>query len=162
MSTSPSRAPGPAAVRRPQFLIAALVALMGPLLVFVLLRSVPDLDPRLQATTFHFWIVSLAAVVGLLAAAVVLRASVGRDDIWVFFAGLGLLSIGSVFLPHSLATENVLLGVSHPSFSTSPPTSARRTCPIRRPALRTLATSGMASATTDRSRSVRSGRAASR
>ncbi|MDP6348546.1 MAG: hypothetical protein QGG58_01990 [Chloroflexota bacterium] len=123
MSTSPSRAPGPAAVRRPQFLISALVALMGPLLVFVLLRSVPDLDPRLQATTFHFWIVSLAAVVGLLAATVVLRASVGRDDIWVFFAGLGLLSIGSVFLPHSLATENVLLGVSHPSFSISPPTS---------------------------------------
>jgi hypothetical protein len=62
-------------------------------------------------------------MVGLLAAAVVLRASVGRDDIWVFFAGLGLLSISSVFLLHSLATENVLLGASHPSFSTSPPTS---------------------------------------
>jgi len=109
--------------RRPQFLISTLLALLGPLLVFYLLRTVPDLDPRLQATTFHFWIVSLAAVVGLLAAAVVLRASVGRDDIWVFFAGLGLLSISSVFLLHSLATENVLLGASHPSFSTSPPTS---------------------------------------
>ena len=100
-----------------------LLALAGPLALYFLLRAVPTLDPFMKATTFHFWIVSGAALLGLVASAAVLWASVGRDDIWVFLVGMGFLSVSGVFLLHSLATENILLGVAHPSFSTSPPTS---------------------------------------
>ena len=124
MTNAPTNTTVPATLaRRARFIILLLLIFAGPLGLYFLLRAVPTLAPFIKATTFHFWIVSGAALLGLVAAAAVLRASLGRDDIWVFFVGLGFLSIAGVFLLHSLATENIILGDAHPSFSTSPATS---------------------------------------
>jgi len=104
--------------------LAGLCLLFGaPTALFIVLRAVPSIDPMVKAETFHFWIVSAASLLGLGVAVAVLRASMARDDIWVFFVGLGFLSVSAVFLLHSLATQNVLLHGPHPSFSTSPPAS---------------------------------------
>ncbi len=123
MSTTPTNTTVLATLaRRGRFIVLLLLVFAGPIALFYLLRVVPTLDPFIKATTFHFWMVSVSALLGLVAA-VVLRASVSREDIWIFFAGMGFLSIAGVFLLHSLATENIILGEPHRGFSMSPPTS---------------------------------------
>ena len=99
------------------------VLFVVPMGLFAVLRLSPGIDPSFRAEEFHFWIVSIASVLGLLISVAILRASAGRDDIWVFFIGLGFLSISGVFLLHSLTTENVIFDRPHPSFAISPPGS---------------------------------------
>lgn len=104
--------------------LAALALLfLIPMALFLVLRVNSEIDAAFQAEQFHFWIVSGASILGLITAIAVLISSIGRDDIWVFFVGLGLLSISGVFLLHSLATESILFSEAHPSFSVAPPAS---------------------------------------
>ena len=104
--------------------LAALALLFViPMALFLVLRVNSEIDAAFQAEQFHFWIVSGASILGLITAIAVLISSIGRDDIWVFFVGLGLLSISGVFLLHSLATESILFSEAHPSFSVAPPAS---------------------------------------
>jgi hypothetical protein len=104
--------------------LAGLALLFSvPMALLLIFRLNSEIDAAFQAENFHFWIVSGASILGLTTAFAVLISSIGRDDIWVFFVGLGLLSISGVFLLHSLATESILFDAAHPGFSISPPGS---------------------------------------
>jgi HD-GYP domain-containing protein (c-di-GMP phosphodiesterase class II) len=92
-----------------------------PLLLFWLLHSDPLIDQSRRAPNTHFIVVSAAAVLGLLVAALIAHAARGHHDARVFFMALALFSISGIFLMHSLSTENRLLSQGQAGFIWSPP-----------------------------------------
>ncbi|MFI5269451.1 MAG: hypothetical protein ACHQ7M_18900, partial [Chloroflexota bacterium] len=94
-----------------------------PLVLFWLLHSDPLVDQSRREPNFHFFVVSGAAILGLVVAAVIARAARGHDDARVFIVALALFSIAGIFLMHSLSTENRLLSQGQAGFIWSPPLS---------------------------------------
>src|SRR5579884_3464684 len=92
-----------------------------PLALFWLLHSDPLIDQSKRDPDAHFAVVSAAAVVGLLVAAVVAHAARSHQDARVFLISLALFSIAGIFLMHSLSTENRLLTQGQAGFIWSPP-----------------------------------------
>ncbi|MGK2966069.1 MAG: HD-GYP domain-containing protein [Tepidiformaceae bacterium] len=83
--------------------------LLCPLIAFVVMTNVDGLDPRLQAPTQHFWIVSAATLVsGGIAAALVLSVESVRTTRNVFLA-LGFMSIALIFAAHGLSTPGFII-----------------------------------------------------
>src|SRR5262245_28217332 len=92
-----------------------------PLALLGLLKVDPILDQRQRVPLTHFWIVSLAAVAGLVIAWIVAKAARGHQDSRVFFISLAFFGISGIFLMHALSTENAFLSQGQAGFIWSPP-----------------------------------------
>ncbi|HVA23797.1 MAG TPA: HD domain-containing phosphohydrolase [Chloroflexota bacterium] len=94
-----------------------------PLLLFWVLRSDPLIDQSRREPDFHFFVVSGAAILGLIVAAIIAHSARDHRDARVFLVALGLFSVAGIFLMHSLSTENRLLSQGQAGFIWSPPLS---------------------------------------
>ena len=106
--------PGGSAVGRQQLgrgaVLAAVAAVLAPLLLLAVLRAWPALDLRWDNQPAHFWIVLAAAAIAMALASTVTVAARRRRDARLLLISLAFLS-GAGFLGlHALATPGVLLG----------------------------------------------------
>jgi putative nucleotidyltransferase with HDIG domain len=92
-----------------------------PVALFWLLHADPLIDQSRRDPNIHFLVVSGAAMLGLVVAAIVSHAARSHQDARVFFIGLALFSIAGIFFMHSLSTENRLLSQGQAGFIWSPP-----------------------------------------
>lgn len=105
ISSAPSRTPA-----APNVLLLA-----GPLAVFLFLRYVSSWDPSFAAPIFHFYIVSFASFVALVAALFVASAARLPSDARTGFVAAGFVAIAAIFLLHGLATPGMLGGEMYES-----------------------------------------------
>lgn len=87
-------------------LLASLVALA----MFLVLRESPQLDPRLAAPRFHFWLVSLTSFLALVLATVVAVVGARVRDARVVHLGAGFAGLAGFFTLHGLSTPGFIIG----------------------------------------------------
>ncbi|HLV11316.1 MAG TPA: HD-GYP domain-containing protein [Trueperaceae bacterium] len=97
-------------VRNMQALVGPLAGSLLAFLVFWLIYSTPDADPRLAAPLAHFWVVSLTSLLAVAVAVVVGVAGARAGDSRVVFLAGGFASMAGFFALHGLSTPFVLLG----------------------------------------------------
>lgn len=85
-----------------------LLALLAPLLIWVVLRLVPELDIRVLAGQFHLVLMTIVASCALLVAVLAARASSQIRQPGVVLLASGCLVAGSTLLGHGLTTPFVL------------------------------------------------------
>ncbi|XSG75335.1 ATP-binding protein [Herpetosiphon llansteffanensis] len=81
--------------------------LLGPALL-IILRLFPALDLRVQSPAGHFWIVTIALLIGLGMIGLMIRAALVRRDGRALMLGLGFLAMSLMFLVHAIATPGVM------------------------------------------------------
>jgi adenylate cyclase len=90
--------------------VAAVAALVTPLLLLAVLRTWPTLDLRWDNQPAHFWLVLAASAIATVLGYTVTVAARRRRDARLFIISLAFLS-GAGFLGlHALATPGVLMG----------------------------------------------------
>ena len=96
--------------------MGSLRALLGPvssslaaLGLFLVLHASPNLDPRLPAPGFHFWVVSGTSLLAFVLALVVGIVGVRARDARIVFLGAGFAGLGGFFALHGLATPGYLI-----------------------------------------------------
>lgn len=107
--------PPPLALSKQEDAAPNVFLVVGPLVVFLLLRYMPGWDPAVAAPVFHFYIVSFASFVGLVAALFVASAARLPSDARTWFTGVSFVAIAAVFLVHGLATPGMLFAGPHPA-----------------------------------------------
>lgn len=93
---------------------------LGPLILFLLLRFIPGLDPLWADHLFHFYIVSFTSLVALVVAILVL-AGVGSGGAQALFTAMAFVIMAALFLLHGILTP----GLAIISLSSGAGTSAR-------------------------------------
>ncbi|MGH2628338.1 MAG: ATP-binding protein, partial [Anaerolineales bacterium] len=83
--------------------------MVGPLVVFLLLRYVPGWDISLPATVLHFYAGSFVSFVALVAALFVASAARLPSDARTGFIALAFVAIAAVFLLHAVGTPGVMM-----------------------------------------------------
>ncbi len=96
----------------PSLRIFAGILLLGPLLVFVMLRLIPSLDTTFANQIFHFYIVSFTSLVAFVVAIFVL-AGVGLEGAHAVFAVMAFTAMSGIFLLHALATPGIFPGTAN-------------------------------------------------
>lgn len=86
-------------------MLGALVALG----LFLVLSESPQLDPLLNAPTFHYWVVSLTSLLAFVLAAVVGFAGARARDSRIVFLAAGFAGLGALFMLHGLTTPGYLV-----------------------------------------------------
>lgn len=84
-----------------------LAVLLGPSLLAIF-KLLPQLDRTYQAPFGHFWVVTIAAVIAVGLALLMLRVGVVRQDGRVLVISAGLLALSTIFFVHAVATPNVV------------------------------------------------------
>ena len=102
-----------------QHLLLSL-AMIGPLLFFVILRFVPATDSVWNQPVPHFYIVSYTSLVALVVAGFVL-IGVGTGGGRAMFAAMGFVAMSAFFFVHGISTPGVLI----PGFNQAVGWSAR-------------------------------------
>lgn len=87
-------------------LVGALIVL--PLLVFIVLRLNPSLDPVWQAPFFHFYIVSYISLIAVVISSFILRGVRLVQGGRLLFVGAAYVSLGAIFFIHGISTPVVL------------------------------------------------------
>ncbi|HEX9680273.1 MAG TPA: ATP-binding protein, partial [Anaerolineales bacterium] len=82
---------------------------VGPLVIFLLLRYMPGWDISLPATVLHFYAGSFVSFVGLVAALFVASAARLPSDARTGFIALAFVAIAAIFLLHALGTPGVMM-----------------------------------------------------
>lgn len=80
-----------------------------PMVLFVALRLIPEVDFLLDAPTMHFYIVTFTSFTALVGALFVASAVEDRADTRITFTTMAFVAIAAFFLLHALATPGVLL-----------------------------------------------------
>src|SRR3954464_11854753 len=83
------------------------ILLIGPLLLFLLLRLIPSLDSTFANAIFHFYIVSFTSLIAFVVA-VFMLAGIGLEGARAVFAVMGFTAISGIFLLHGLATPGII------------------------------------------------------
>ncbi len=83
---------------------------VGPLVVFLLLRYMPGWDIPLAAPVLHFYVGSFVSFVALVAALFVASAARLPSDARTWFIGLAFIGVAAIFLLHALGTPGVMMG----------------------------------------------------
>ena len=83
---------------------------VGPLVIFLLLRYMPGWAISLPATVRHVYAGSFVSFVGLVAALFVASAARLPSDARTWFIGLAFIGIAAIFLLHALGTPGVMMG----------------------------------------------------
>ncbi len=95
--------------RSPTWLTGLGIAvLLSPLAAFGVLRAAPQLDPKLMAFSFHFYVVGFTALAAALACAVVMASARTLSNTRLVFLGLAFFSIAGVFAVHGLNTPGFI------------------------------------------------------
>lgn len=93
-------------------LVGPLLASLVALAMFLVLLESPQLDPRLAAPRFHFWLVSLTSFLALVLAMVVAVVGARVRDARVVHLGAGFAGLAGFFTLHGLATPGFIIGPS--------------------------------------------------
>lgn len=96
-----------------------VAALLSPIAAFLLLRAVPQLDPAIMASTFHFYVVGFTALAAAVACAVIIASARTLLETRLLFLGLGFLCIAGIFAVHGLATPGFIVDSYYVSVSAS-------------------------------------------
>ncbi|HEX7040587.1 MAG TPA: HD-GYP domain-containing protein [Trueperaceae bacterium] len=99
-----------ASVRSFQALLGPLAGSLVTFLVFWLLYSSPENDPRLVAPLTHFWVVSLTSLLAVALAVLVGVAGARARDSRIVYLSAGFASMAGFFALHGLSTPGVILG----------------------------------------------------
>ncbi|WP_246627606.1 HD-GYP domain-containing protein [Paenibacillus solanacearum] len=91
-----------------------------PYLLFMYVKSSPNLDVLLNVPTGHFYVVSSVAILAAVIAVAVGIAGTRLRNIKVLFLSLSFLSLASAFAVHGLSTPNFLLHATHLPGVTAP------------------------------------------
>lgn len=92
--------------RRP--LVLAVIALLAGPLALLLLRLFPSLDLRYQSPPGHFLIVTVASLLAVSLALLMLRAALLRRDGRVLLIGGAFLALSAIFFIHAVSTPGVV------------------------------------------------------
>lgn len=101
--------PPPLALSKSEDAAPNVFLVVGPLVVFLLLRYVPGWDISFPATVLHFYAGSFVSFVGLVAALFVASAARLPSDARTGFIALAFVAIAAIFLLHALATPGVMM-----------------------------------------------------
>ena len=96
-----------------------IAALAAPMIAFALLLVVPALDPKIMASSLHFYAVSFTALAAAIACAVVIASARTMRHTRLLFLGLAFFAIAGVFAVHGLATPGFFIEHYHSSVSVS-------------------------------------------
>ena len=88
--------------------LVAGTLLAGPLLLYIVLRLNPELDPRWHVHIFHFYIVSFTSLVALVVASFILLG-IGEGDAHALFVATAFVAVAGLFLIHGISTPGVLI-----------------------------------------------------
>ncbi len=101
-----------ACVRSFQALLGPLAGSLVAFLVFWLLYSSPENDPRLAAPLTHFWVVSITSLLAVALAVLVGVAGARARDSRIVYLAAGFASMAGFFALHGLSTPGVILGAN--------------------------------------------------
>jgi class 3 adenylate cyclase len=90
--------------------LAALTAVVAPLLIVLWLTVDPTRDRSVIVPNEHFYIVTLVCLLSLLAALMVARAALHLKQFQVLLVALGFLTMAGFFGVHALHTPGVMFG----------------------------------------------------
>lgn len=96
-----------------------IAALAAPMIAFALLLVVPALDPKIMASSLHFYAVSFTALAAAIACAVVIASARTMRHTRLLFLGLAFFATAGVFAVHGLATPGFFIEHYHSSVSVS-------------------------------------------
>lgn len=103
----PINAPTAAAAARWRMWLVGGALLIGPF-ALLLLRLLPSLDLTYQSTHSHFWVVTIAAIMAMAMASLILVAAIVRRDGRSLLIGIAFLALSSLFLVHAISTPGVV------------------------------------------------------
>lgn len=96
-----------------------IAALAAPMVVFALLRALPELDPPVMWFTFHFYAVGVTALAAAIACAVIIASASTLRETRLLFLGLAFFSIAGIFAVHGLTTPGFIVNESSASLAVS-------------------------------------------
>ncbi|KGE20185.1 hypothetical protein [Paenibacillus wynnii] len=94
-------------------LTGPIVAVLLPIICFVMLRRQPSWDNSFVAPRGHFYIVSFVALLAVVIAFTVGTAGRRVRNIKVSFLALSFISLAEMFMIHGLSTPDFLLHANH-------------------------------------------------
>jgi class 3 adenylate cyclase len=97
------------------------IALLLPMVGYVLLIDRPSLDVAWENHRAHFWLVLVGAVVSAALGLVMSEAAQRRRDARIFLVGLAFLSSAGFLALHAAATPGVLLSGKNAGFTLASP-----------------------------------------
>ena len=89
--------------------MVGLIAVLAPLALLWLVRTIPDLDKEWEHLPAHFWLVLAAAILAMILGYSVSNAARRRRDARLFLISLGFIAAAGFLGLHALATPGVLV-----------------------------------------------------
>ena len=85
-----------------------VAALAAPMVALAVLRAAPELDPKIMAFGFHFYVVGFTALAAAVACGVVIASARTLQNTRLLFLGLAFFAIAGIFSVHGLATPGFI------------------------------------------------------